>query len=349
MKVICAAAGLLAWALVSTVSAQSGETAFSIPGHGSLVLNVPKGWRTANRSLDNPPSAAIRIGPHSGDAFLLQLTSIWLDPAKLARLTPEELKARVQKSAEDMLPQAAEKQAALIELRGKDARGYHFALTDRTSKNLGDDYKYVTQGSMIAGETLTVFTLLHRDPADPARQQAVQMLADARYSTKSAAAQRPDALQVNDLGQAYELSVPVSRLVMTLPKSGMPGATRAPGLSSHPRYFYFVDGRLNVSGWFEPASEFKGMRSFWEDETQTWRKKGLPAAIDPSFQKIGGWDAVLYDTNVSKATNSHIRAHWVQAGTWIDLHLSLTSERTSAETRARLTELLRSIEVKERN
>jgi len=46
-------------------------------------------------------------------------------------------------------------------------------------------------------------------------------------------------------------------------------------------------------------------------------------------------------------SNSHVRAHWVQAGTWIDLHIS-TIQSASAESRNKLLEMLRSIEVREK-
>lgn len=247
-----------------------------------------------------------------------------------------------------MLSQALEKQATLVELRGREAHGYHFSLTDRGSTNKGGDYRYVTQGTLATGELIVIFTLLHRDPAPPEKPRVLELLADARHSAEAAPPRR-DALQLRDLGQSYELSVPVSRLVMTIPKSAMGSAKRQRGASNHPRYFYFSGGGLNVSGWFEPASGFRGIKPFWEQETAVWEKRGLPPPVDTAFSRIGQWDTVIYDIAFPSGSNSHIRAHWVQAGTWIDIHLSLTANRPSAETRAQLTELLKRIAVRERN
>jgi hypothetical protein len=241
-----------------------------------------------------------------------------------------------------------EKEATLAELRGNDAYGYHYSLADRAPTSDPDDYKYVTQGTLLSGEMATIFTFLHRDAAPGEKRQVLQMLAGARHS-KEAAQPRADALQVQDLEESYELSVPVSRLVMNIPKSGLPRARRPASPNSHPRYFYFVDGLLNVSGWFEPASGFTGIKPFWARETEAWRKRGLPAPVDTAFAKIGQWEAVIYDIASPGGTNSHVRAHWVQAGTWIDIHLSVTSDRSSRETRQRLTELLEAIQVRERN
>ena len=58
--------------------------------------------------------------------------------------------------------------------------------------------------------------------------------------------------------------------------------------------------------------------------------------------------ALLYDMALPGGSNSHLRAHWVQAGTWIDLHLSITSQRTSAENRALLKSVLKSIRVRQK-
>jgi hypothetical protein len=344
-----AASGLLACAVVSTASAQPAQTRrFSIPAHGSLVVDVPKGWRVAARPIEDPASAALRIGPSSGSGFVVQISALWLDPQKLAAYAPGVLKARVQKAAEDVLPRSVEPAATLVEFRGKGGYGYHYSLTDRSATSAPDDYKYLTQGMVLSGEVLTIFTYLHREPAPGEKQQVLQMLADLRHS-KEADPPRADALQVRELEQSYELSVPVSRLVMTIPKSGMPRATRAPSPNNHPRYFYFVDGLLNVSGWFEPANGFRGIRPFWAEETENWRKLGLPAPVDTAFARIGSWDVVIYDHASAAGTNSHLRAHWVQAGTWIDIHLSLTAEAPSAQTRERLAQLLKAIEVREKN
>ena len=164
------------------------------------------------------------------------------------------------------------------------------------------------------------------------------------------AAARPDVLQVAALEQSYELSVPVSRLVMSIPRGRLePTKNPLGGSADHPRYFYFVDRAFNVSGWFEPAQGFRGMQKFWEDETQNWRKRGFPAPVDVKFSKVGGWDAVVYDWPHASATDSHIRAHWVEAGTWIDIHISLSSERPSAQIRAALQTFLEGVIVRERS
>jgi len=169
--------------VLSTAAAQAQSARqFSIPGHGSLVLDVPNGWRVTTRSVDNPPSVALRIDPPSGDAFVLQVSSVWLDPSKRAGISSDELRARTQKSAEELLPQAVEKQATLVELHGKEANGYYFSLTDRGPATDPKDYKYATQGTLLVGDLLTVFTFLHRRADDPAKAEALRILSSARQA-----------------------------------------------------------------------------------------------------------------------------------------------------------------------
>jgi len=266
-------------ALAQPAEPQNTPQKFGVPGKGNLLLGVPQGWRVTNNGIVEPPAAILRLHPESGDAFYVQVTSVWIAPAARAGLTDDAIRSRVEASAKRMLPRAVEKDAQLIELRGKDAVGYYFALTDRTSTNTGENYRHLVQGTVRTSEVLTVFTLLQRDPALPEKERVLRMFADAAFVPGEAAANPPppDVLQVAKLDAAYELSVPIGKLVMTIPKGKLVQAP--PGVGgggNHPRYFYFTSGELNVSGWFEPAARFRGVAAFWENETRAWKTGGLP-------------------------------------------------------------------------
>lgn len=172
----------------------------------------------------------------------------------------------------------------------------------------------------------------------------------AVFAPLAAAAPSAETLTIDASGSSYSLTVPVSRLTMVIPKETLEAASTAVGGSTNnPRYFYFEDKTqsLIISGWFEPARAFQGLDRFWESETGAWKQNGLPEAQDVSFTKVGNWDAIIYDQQHG-LTNSHVRAHWIQAGTWIDIHLSLTSKRTSKESRKLLESILKAITVKEK-
>ena len=160
--------------------------------------------------------------------------------------------------------------------------------------------------------------------------------------------QAPQSIQINETADSYELSVPISRLIMTVPKAGLKQDKDVKGGSTEgPTYFNFQDRTLNlvISGWFEPEGAFVGIEKFWQRETEAWSRRGLPAPQRVTFQKIEGWEAIVYDIPFSLGSNSHIRAQWVEAGTWIDVHMSITSEHPSSESRDKLTAVLKAIKV----
>src|SRR5262245_9833673 len=146
---------------------------FTVPGRGALQLNVPREWRAISKPLDEPASVILRFRPATGEAFLVQVTAVWLDPPKLAKNTPEKLKADVRGTADRLLSQAVEKEPVIEELRGAQTLGYHYSLTDRAPKP--GEYKYLAQGIFVTGELLTIFTILYHDPALPEKAQALRM------------------------------------------------------------------------------------------------------------------------------------------------------------------------------
>ncbi len=158
-------------------------------------------------------------------------------------------------------------------------------------------------------------------------------------------------LEIVESAGNYVLTVPVSRLVMTIPKGGPAlKVNRTGGSSDSPRYFYFEDkdSALFISGWFESDEGFRGIKQFWANETAAWKRGGLPEARDVTFVQLGDWNAILYEIDSPIGKNSHIRAHWVQAGTWIDIHLSLTADLPQKEIREKLQTILKTISVAER-
>jgi tetratricopeptide (TPR) repeat protein len=177
-------------------------------------------------------------------------------------------------------------------------------------------------------------------------RQALSEIASANK-----AAPQADRLTITERPDDYELTVPVSRLVMNIPKQGLQqqDGPRSDATAS-PRYFYLKDPTTYVilSGWFEAQEEFPGMVKFWEGETAAWARDKLPKPINVTFKKIGGWDAILYQLPPAGGSGSHIRAHWLQAGTWIDIHLSNHGEGSADEQTERLAALLGRIRVSEK-
>jgi hypothetical protein len=181
---------------------------------------------------------------------------------------------------------------------------------------------------------------------------ALAVLLSACAGTPSAPPDRSqESIAITTQGDNYVLTVPISRLTMTLPAGGfVRRESNIGGGTANPRYFYFEDRAAGVilSGWFEPDRLYEGAKAQWAKDTDAWKKRDLPEPRNVAFTKVGNWEVINYDIAIPRGTNTHIRAHLVQAGTWIDLHVSITSSGTSAENRAKLAALLRSISVRQK-
>lgn len=182
------------------------------------------------------------------------------------------------------------------------------------------------------------------------------LLALTAASGVAAARQDPVAqfrLTITQDGGDYVLTLPASQLVMRLPKGDWVRASNnIGGGTANPGYFYFENKTAKqifaASGWFEPAGGFKGVDAMWADELASFKRNGQPMPAKVSFEEIGSWKAILYSVEMSGMTSAHIRAHWLQAGTWIDLHLSLTSFDSAPDSWRKLRDVLKAIQVLEK-
>lgn len=137
-----------------TVSSRS----YSTPNHGSLELAVTNIWKD---SVAQPPrglSPTITFSPPAGDEFQVLVTALWSATAEPGFNTPENVRVSVRRQGEKLLSQAAEKTLVLEELRGEEAVGYFYTLTDRAPKP--GEYPYMSQGVMGVGDLLITFIIL---------------------------------------------------------------------------------------------------------------------------------------------------------------------------------------------
>jgi hypothetical protein len=164
-------------------------------------------------------------------------------------------------------------------------------------------------------------------------------------------AQSPDRLSVTQQSGSYVLTVPASRLSLTLPSGRLAQADpRTGGATASPRYFFFSDEArgLVISGWFEPANQFPGAESVWQADQAASKKSGLPPPTDVSFGNVSDWSVVFYEQALPGISNSHVRAHYVRAGTWIDVHISITTPGAGNSNREAVTAVLNSLAVSEK-
>jgi hypothetical protein len=156
------------------------------------------------------------------------------------------------------------------------------------------------------------------------------------------------ALIVSEVEGNFRLSVPISKLVMTIPHGNLSQSTNpVGGAAASPRYFLLSDSThgINISGWFESSNSYSGFENYWNREKGAWHERGMPEPQHEAKSHIGGWELVAYDMAVPVGGDAHIRAEWVQDGTWIDLHISAGSNEPVEALRETVMNLLRSIKV----
>ena len=161
------------------------------------------------------------------------------------------------------------------------------------------------------------------------------------------------SLVMNNDGDRITLSVPVSKIEISLPRGDLEGNVGSrTGSAASPRYFRFDDSKhgIIVSGWFESANQFRGFEEFWKSELQSMKANGVALRGAPDIVRVGPWVATAYDVDVGKlnGANSHLRSELIQAGTWIDLHISVTREGSADDARKFALEFLKGIVVTER-
>jgi hypothetical protein len=174
----------------------------------------------------------------------------------------------------------------------------------------------------------------------------------AAYSVPAAVAQDPSGtLVVTMLEDSIEMSVPASRLTLNFPRGAL-AAVNEPrtGAAASSRYFHFNDEKrgLVVSGWFEPASSYVGFEKFWTGELLAMKKHGIPIREAPDVVNVGPWQAVAYDVDLPNGVSANVRAELISAGTWVDVHISVTSKGTGRGAREEAVQFLKSIVAKEK-
>jgi hypothetical protein len=103
-----------------------------------------------------------------------------------------------------------------------------------------------------------------------------------------------------------------------------------------------------VSGWFESATSWTGFEKFLTGELRGLKDAGVTIRQGPDVLAADPWQAFTYDVDLPKGlTSANVRAELISAGTWVDVHISITSRLPEAEARQQAVQFLRSIAIRE--
>ncbi len=354
----------LAWCVASAAPpayATTPSTA-AIPGHGELTLAIPDGWTGEWGTITDQTRPSLSLRPKHGDPFEVTITTLWSNGPGVGPFDDAALRTTVASWAKDFEGQSVERDLPTKELDGDNGNGFYFTATDRSLATSGHpsgpgDFKYLTMGLMRTGQVALAFTVMTNDGHEGVLKDVFDILRVAEHHPGKPASiagggTPPDQmLAIRQLPDAYELSIPVGRLQMTIPRGDFVVAEEPRvGAAASPRYFHLVDDKRGVviSGWFEPANSYRGFDRFWESESSALNKNStLPPMSNVALLKQDHWEVATYDVAIPRISNAHVRAEWVQAGTWIDLHVSATTSAPIADARDTALSVLRSIRVTE--
>jgi len=153
---------------------------YSLHGHGTLVLQVPPGWKDQIRQAPGDAPPDIVLSGFEGTSFVVAVTPLWATPSTAADFgTPKSIHGMVEQAAQAAAPRSVEGKLGIVTIGGGQGPGYYFDATDRAPKP--GEFKYMTQGAVGVGELVCKFIILSDDARSVAKTKALTMLSEAGW------------------------------------------------------------------------------------------------------------------------------------------------------------------------
>lgn len=181
---------VFAAALVMAGCAQplvAGEKVVGLGTHSALVLQIPSGWIMNRRAGAGAPPVTLTFGPEVGDEFSVLLTPVEPEAGADPDFgSPASVYSIVEAAARDAATHAAEPELEIRQFEGGKV-GFYFWATDRDlmgmSRIPAGEYLYRTQGAVMVGDLLCVFTIRTNERPSGVIDQALTMLRTAAHRT----------------------------------------------------------------------------------------------------------------------------------------------------------------------
>jgi hypothetical protein len=150
---------------------------YPLPDKSSLQLVVPASWKDEVRQPQAGAPPTIVLTPRQGAGFQVLVTPIWRPRPDMPLATREQLRASVQRVADDTKSQALESTLPLVEFAGASGSGYYFSATDKAPAP--GDFKYMTEGMLQVDDLIVAFTMLANEGEQQVRAAALEMMKSA--------------------------------------------------------------------------------------------------------------------------------------------------------------------------
>ena len=169
------AAGI-AWAFVMAPVGLGAQLVHVPVKGGSLLLDHPSEWKS---SVSGPPlGRTLRLTPRGRGDFEVLVTAI---VSQVALPSDEALARRVRHQGERRLPTAVQTTVEMKAVKGAQARGYLYHVTDRKPEKGPGDFRELHQGEVVVRPLLLSVTVLTHTGDAATVKAALEALAGARY------------------------------------------------------------------------------------------------------------------------------------------------------------------------
>jgi hypothetical protein len=297
--------------LYSADAKEPAPKAFKVPHHGDLQLVVPEGWQQSEEQAPPGLPPALKF---SAGAQAEVLISAIAAPNKDFN-SPAGLREAAERSGGGMLPSAKEKSLKLEEIKGADATGYFYTLTDKDPAP--GSFEYVTGGVVGVGDLALSVTILHHKLDAPERQAALDMFKGARQA--KAAADVADApLRIADPGgAAWELVLPVKGFDVLDDQTSKPRKARQLMATNK-------ETGVELSVFMEPAlkaGDSTVVRAvYWGRAKQSpMKKEHIRLAPAGDYATV---EYIIPSIEGLPLNQKNVNVYIAHAGVWIDVHLS---------------------------
>jgi hypothetical protein len=310
--------------------------AVAVADRGTLVFQVPSGWRATAGEWRPPLPATLRFEPPSGH-YVLQVTPLW-DPEQPDRpLGPEVARALAEETRDRALESSVEKTLPLVALQGTAGVGWWFASTDRELAVRGrdpapDEYRAMVQGVVSVGTMMLGFALLD-DGDGPHRAVALTMVqgAELRPATDDQASEPerparthtdpsrwplrgPEPVELGLAGKAWTVLLDLAGWRVAEPMLRSDGS--AVSVIAHRE----ADGLVLTT----TLSDSAGRRSAEACRDRDWpRIEAAPWVVPGPRAVKDGVASVGYTVGSGAEATSHLSAWRYRDGACIHLHASL--------------------------
>lgn len=331
--------------LLSAVALRASDIPW--PGHGTLSLDAPAKWQLSTNPEGNI-GYTLRLTPSPPAVGLLLITFIALPENRVIRA--DQVKDELGQLAQRSIPGSVEKKFTPIALKCAQGTGWYAQFTDASlvgKPPVPNNYKLMRNALVALDEHLLAIVTMEFDDAKSPEAAAMLSVAESlRFKSAPSSAAKTGALSISQDDTYYVIRYAPSRLAVKIPRAGLAIADTG---ANQPGYFHLADQKtgLVISGWFDQSSAYRGIKSLWKGDTASWKEHGVPKPLHVKFDKIDGWETVAYENDLGDFGNSHLRAERTGSGTWLDLHLSLSTKRPIKELRAELLAALKAIVIEE--